>query len=285
LRGTRAMQYARIMFIMLVMVAGCGNGVEGEDVVEKSSFQMPVKENTWVRKETLSKTKGDLSFKVNKTGAEVPVDSALAAELNKPAKLPLNTQQECSEQANALDKTRTEVQERGGVWHAYEKVAKAKPYSDYGMQLDSQTNRLVFSLKHICANAQEISLSGWGAETVRRYESMGKEGYINYFITLGEVQGDIDRWVAFAEFAIKSRDRKVTYSEIGQSIAKSRRLLDLYDDLSQRKVSDDTTLQTFLTEGATLLSVINESFTSDPRLMLALQYEELFPFEDIKGEM
>ena len=285
MRGTRAMQYARIMFIMLVMVAGCGNGVEGEDVVEKSSFQMPVKENTWVRKETLRKTKGDLSFKVNKTGAEVPVDSALAAELTKPAKLPLNTQQECSEQANALDKTRTEVQERGGVWHAYEKVAKAKPYSDYGMQLDSQTNRLVFSLKHICTNAQEISLSGWGAQTVRRYESMGKEGYVNYFITLGEVQGDIDRWVAFAEFAIKSRDRKVTYSEIGQSIAKSRRLLDLYDDLSQRKVSDDTTLQTFLTEGATLLSVINESFTTDPRLMLALQYEELFPFEDIKGEM
>jgi hypothetical protein len=279
------MHYARIMFIMLVMVTGCGNGVEGEDVVEKSSFQMPVKENTWVRKETLRKTKEDLSFKVNKTGAEVPIDSALAAELNKPAKLPLNTQQECSEQANALDKTRTEVQERGGVWHAYEKVAKAKPYSDYGMQLDSQTNRLVFSLKHICTNAQEIRLSGWGAQTVRRYESMGKEGYINHFITLGEVPGDINRWVEFAEFAIKSRDRKVPYSEIGESIAKSRRLLDLYDDLSQRKVSDDTTLQTFLTEGATLLSVINESFTADPRLMLALQYEELFPFEDIKGEM
>ncbi len=279
------MHYVRIMFIMLVMVAGCGNGVEGDDVVEKSSFQMPMKENTWVRKETLRKTKGDLSFKVNKTGAEVPIDSALAAELSKLAKLPLNTQQECSEQANALDKTRTEVQERGGVWHAYEKVAKAKPYSDYGMQLDSQTNRLVLSLKHICTNAQEIRLSGWGAETVRRYESMGKEGYINYFITLGEVQGDIDRWVEFAEFAIKSRDRKVPYSEIGESIAKSRRLLDLYDKLSQRNVSDDTTLQTFLTEGATLLSVINESFTSDPRLMLALQYEELFPFEDIKGEM
>jgi hypothetical protein len=279
------MHYARIMFIMLVMVAGCGNGVDGEDVVEKSSFQMPVKENTWVRKETLRKSKEDLFSDANKAAAEVPIDSALAAKLNKLAKLPLNTQQECSEQANALDKTRTEVQERGGVWHAYEKVAKAKPYSNYGMQLDSQTNRLIFSLKHICKNAQEIRLGGWGAQTVRRYESMGKEGYINYFITLGEVQGDIDKWVAFAEFAIKSRDRKVPYSEIGESIAKARRLIDLYDDLSQRKVSDDTTLQTFLTEGSTLLSVINESFTTDPRLMLARQYEELFPFEDSKGEM
>ena len=282
------MHYARIMFIMfimLVMVTGCGNGVDGEDVVEKSSFQMPMKENTWVRKETLRTTKEDLSFNVNKTGAEVPIDSALAAELKKFAKLPLHTHQECSEQANVLDKTRSEVQERGGVWHAYERVAKAKPYSDYGMQLDSQTNRLVFSLKHICKNAQEIRLGGWGTQTVRRFESMGKEGYINYFITLGEVQGDIDKWVAFAEFAIKGRDRKVPYSEIGKSIAKARRLIDLYDDLSQRKVSDEATLQTFLTEGSTLLSVINESFTTDPRLMLALKYEELFPFEDIKGEM
>ena len=279
------MRYERIIFIMLVMVTGCGNGVDGEDVVEKSSFQMPVKENTWVRKETLRKTKEDLSFNVNKTGAEVPIDSALAAELKKIAKLHLNTQEECSEQANTLDKTRTEVQERGGIWHAYERVVKAKPYSDYGMQLDSQTNRLVFSLKHICKNAQEIRISGWGAETVRRYESMGKEGYKNYFITLGEVQGDIDTWVEFAEFAIKSRDRKVPYSEIGESIAKARRLLDLYDDLSQRKIIDDTSLQKFLNEGSTLLSVINESFTTDPRLMLALQYEKLFPFEDIKGEM
>ena len=279
------MQYVRISFVLLVMITGCSNGVESEDVVEKSAFQMPVKENTWVRKETFRKSSGDLSFKVNKTGAEVPVDSALAAELKKPAKLPINTQQECSEHADVLDKKRTEVQERGGVWHAYEKVEKAKPYTNYGMQLDSQTNRLVFSLKHICQNAQEIRLSGWGAETVRRYESMGKEGYINHFITLGEVQGDIDRWVQFAEFAIQSRDRKVPYSEIGESIAKAGRLIDLYDDLSKRKITDDATLQKFLTDGSTLLSVINESFSSDPRIMLALQYEELFPFEDIKGEM
>jgi hypothetical protein len=279
------MQYARILFVMLVMITGCGNGVEGEDVVEKSTFQMPVKENTWVRKEIFRKSSNDLSFKVNKTGAEVPVDYALASELKKPEKLPINTQRECSEQADALDKQRTKVQERGGVWHAYEKNDKSKPYSDYGMQLDSQTNRLVFSLKHICKNAQEISLSGWGAQTVRSYESMGKKGYINHFITLGEVQGDIDRWVRFAEFAIKSRDRNVSYSEIGESIAKGRRLIDLYDDLSTRNINDGATLQQFLADGSTLLSVINESFTSDPRLMLALQYEELFPFEDIKGEM
>jgi hypothetical protein len=44
-------------------------------------------------------------------------------------------------------------------------------------------------------------------------------------------------------------------------------------------------LQTFLTEGSSLLSVINENFTTDPRMVLALQDEEIHPFEGLKGEM
>jgi len=279
------MRYARLIGLMLVLVAGCGSGVNDEEVVEKSNFQMPVKENTWVRKETVSKSKDDFFANTGKATVEVPIDSGLAAKLKKPATLSINSQQECVEQAKAIDQKRTEVQTRGGVWHAYEKVAKAKPYSNYGMQLDSQTNRLVFSLKHICENADKVNLTGWGEVTVQKFEELGEEGYRNYFLALGEVKGDIDNWVRFARFAIESRNRKVPYSEIGESLAQSKRLIDLYDELSQRKINDDTGLQTFLTEGATLLSVIKESFTTDPQLVLALQYEKLLPFEDLKGEM
>ncbi len=281
------MQYKRwVVFILAgFLLSGCGGGMDDEDVVEKSNFQMPMKENTWVRKETVRKTTDDLFANAGKKSAEVPVDSALAAKLKKPATLPINSQEECLEQANALDQQRTEVQKRGGVWHAYEKVAKAKPYSNYGMQLDSQTNRLVFSLQHICKNAQEIHLSAWGVQTVQRFKKMGEEGYRNYFIGLGEVMGDVDKWVEFAKFAIESKNRQVPYPKIGESIAQAKLLVDLYDELSERKISDDTALQTFLTEGATLLSVVNESFSTDPRLVLALQDENVFPFEDIKGEM
>jgi hypothetical protein len=279
------MQYGRLIVLMLVMVAGCGSGMNDEEVVEKSNFQMPVKENTWVRKETVSKSKDGLFANADKKSVEVPVDPALADKLKKPATLAINSQQECVEQAKAIDQKRTEVQKRGGVWHAYERVAKAKPYSNYGMQLDSQTNRLAFSLKHICKNADKVNLGGWGAATVQRFEEMGEDGYRNHFLALGEVKGDIDNWVRFAKFAIESRNRKVSYSEIGASLAQSKRFIDLYAELSQRKINDDTGLQTFLTEGATLLSVIKESFTTDPRLVLALQYEKLLPFEDLKGEM
>lgn len=279
------MRYAKVVVILLVMITGCGNGVEGEDVVEKSAFTMPVKENTWVRKETLRKTSDTIADKDNNKVTEVQIDSALVSSLKKSAAISVKTEQDCSEKANALNKRRIAVQKRGGVWHAYERNVKAKPYSNDGMQLDSQTNRLIFSIRHICRNAKGVRLDGWGTKTVQRYESMGKEGYTNYFLNLGEVTGDIDRWVQFAEFAIKSRDRNVSYSEVGESMALATGILDLYEDLSQRNITDDASLNKFVTEGATLLSVINESFTADPRIMLALQYEKLYPFEDIEGEM
>jgi len=283
----RGVQCVGGLFFLLfvILISGCGGGRDGEDVIEKSSFLMPIKENTWVRKETVRKTRDDFFAAGGKKTTEVPVDSALAGKLKIPTSLAVNSLKDCLHQTNILDKTRTEVQKRGGVWGAYERVIKAKPYSDYGMQLDSQVNRLVFSLQHICENSQEIQLGGWGIDIVRKFKSMGKEGFRNYFISLGEVSGDVDRWVRFAEFTIQSKNRKIPYSKIGESLAQAKTLVVLYDGLSQRKIEDESSFQTFLTEGSTLLSVINESFVTDPQLVLAIQDEEILPFDDIKGEM
>ncbi len=270
--------------VLGLLVAGCGGG-DGEDVVEKSAFQMPVKENTWVRKETVRKTKDDFLASPDKKNVEVPVDPALVAKLKTPVRLSVNTEEECIAQAKALDKIRTTVQKRGGMWHAYERVPEAKPHSDYGMQLDSQTNRLVFSLRHICKNAHEYRLDGWGAQTVKSYESMGKDGFKKHFLFLGNAPADVDKWVSFAEYSIQQRSRKVAYSKIGESLARAKPLLDLYDDLSQRKVEGEAALKTFLSEGSSLLSVINESFTTDPQMVVALKDEAMLPFEDLKGQM
>jgi len=275
----KAIQYAGWMVFLLagVLVSGCD---ASEDV--ESSFQMPVKENTWVRKEAVRKTR-NTAF--NSKNIKVSIDSALVAKLKTPTAISINTQQECLQLANTFDKVRVEVQKRGGLWHTYEKVAETKPYSNYGMQLDSQTNRLVFSLQHICENTERVQLNGWGTETVRRFKEMGEDGFRNYFSALGEVKGDIDNLVRFAEFAINSENRKVTFSKIGESLAQAKTLIDFYDDLSQRKIEGDGGLKTFVTEGATLLSVINESLKADPRLILALQDETIMPFDDIEGEM
>ena len=62
-------------------------------------------------------------------------------------------------------------------------------------------------------------------------------------------------------------------------------MIDFYEGLSQSKIEGETSLKTFLTEGSSLLSVINESFTTDPQMVLALADEAMLPFEDLKGQM
>ena len=91
--------------------------------------------------------------------------------------------------------------------------------------------------------------------------------------------------MSFAEYSIQHRSRNVAYSKIGESLAQAKTLIDLYESLWQRKVEGDTALKTFLTEGASLLSVINDSFTTDPQMVLALKDEAMLPFEDLKGQM
>ena len=84
-----------IFLLAGVLISGCGGDRDGEDVVEKSSFLMPIKENTWVRKETVRKTRDDFLASEGKKTTEVPVDSALAAKLKIPASLTVNSLQDC----------------------------------------------------------------------------------------------------------------------------------------------------------------------------------------------
>ncbi len=264
-----------------VLVSGCS-----EEPLQEAPMQMPVKENTWVRTETVKKTKDQFFALAGKQLAALPVDAGLAKKLKSlsTSQSTINNKKECLARANALDVRRTAVQKRGGVWHAFERVSEAKKYSDYGMQLDSQMNRLVYSLKHICKSAKGLPLNGWGRGMVAHLEQEGKEKMRQNYIELGEPPADVDKWIKYAEFAIESRNRDIPYREIGESISRSENMVDLYEELSTQKV-DEASLQSFFTQASTLLSVINESFSSDPRIALSIQDDNLLPINDLEGEL
>ena len=110
-----------------------------------------------VGKETVSKSKDDIFSSTGKQIEALAVDASLAKQLNTISASGVNSEKDCIAQTTALDQRRTEVQKRGGLWHAFEKVAEAKKYSDYGMQFDSPMNRLVFSLKYL-SNASSLNI-------------------------------------------------------------------------------------------------------------------------------
>ena len=268
-----------LQIILCLSVAGVLVMSCSPEAAQDEPMQMPFKENTWVRKEEIKKTK---SFMFS-TGEKLalPIDDRLIKKLNtiSTSNSSINSEEECLSQANALDKRRMVVQKRGGAWHVFERVAEAKIYSDYGMQIDSQLNRLVFSLKHICRGAKGMPLDAWGTNKVEELKKYGKEKMRKSYIDLGNPPADVDIWVAYAERALESRKRNIPYSEIGESILRTENLVNLYEELSLRKV-DEASLNTFYSDASTLLDVIKNSLKSDPRVALAIQEDNLLPIDD-----
>jgi len=274
----------RLQIIFCVIVAGVLVMSCSPEAAQDEPMQMPFKENTWVRKEEIKKTK---SFMFS-TGEKLalPIDDRLIKKLNtiSTSNSSINSEEECLSQANALDKRRMVVQKRGGAWHVFERVAEAKIYSDYGMQIDSQLNRLVFSLKHICRGAKGMPLNGWGRTKVEELQKYGKEKMREIYIDLGNAPADVDLWIAYAERGIESRKRNIPFSEIGESILRTENLVNLYENLSLRKV-DEASLNSLYSDASTLLSVINDRLKSDPRVALAIEEDNLLPITDIESEM
>ena len=268
-----------LQIILSLSVAGVLIMSCSPEAAQDEPMQMPFKENTWVRKEEVKKTKSTMFSTGEKLA--LPIDDRLIKKLNtiSTSSSSINSEDECLSQATELDKRRMVVQKRGGAWHVFERVAEAKIYSDYGMQIDSQLNRLAFSLKHICRGAKGMPLDAWGANKLEELKKYGKEKMRKIYIDLGNTPADVDIWVAYAERALESRKRNIPYSEIGESILRTENLINLYENLSLRKV-DEASLNTFYSDASTLLHVIKNSLKSDPRVLLAIEEDNLLPIDD-----
>ena len=168
----RCLQFILCVVLTGVFVSGCS-----AEPVDETPLQMPFKENTWVRKETMKRSSAQIPEISYETLPALPIDASLVKKLKtiSISSPEVKNEQECLAQASELDKRRTVVQKRGGLWHIFESVKEIKEYTNYGMQLDSQLNRLVLSLKYLCRTTKGMQLNGWGREKVEELQKLGKE--------------------------------------------------------------------------------------------------------------
>ena len=274
-----------LQIILCVVLTGTFASGCSAEPTDEAPLQMPFKENTWVRKETLTRSSADLSESAKKTLPALPVDASLAKKLKtiSTSNPEVKDEQDCLSQANALDKRRTAVQERGGIWHIFESSMEIKEYTNYGMQLDSQMNRLVLSLKNLCRATKGMELNGWGREKVEQLQKLGKEKMRQKYLELGDAEGDIDLWIKYAEHAIESKKRNIPFSKVRESISRSENMVALYEDLSLRKV-DASNKDSYYSDASTLLSAINDSFKSDPNIAMAIEDEKLLSHTDLEAD-
>lgn len=262
--------------IVLLLLSACGS-----DQTSEEPLRLPEREKTWVKTEQVDITK-DAAL-APKSGAEVdiPINKDLHEKLMKtsgPApKSPVKDAASCLALLKPLDKTRMFVQREGGAWSMFERSALIRPYSDNGMQIDSNMNKLVFSLRHLCRTAQGVPENELSLKVNAVIDRIGKEKAREHYIeVVGEAPEDVDLWLKHAEFSRKNVTRKVSYSEIQELIQKTQPLIDLYKNLWDRKV-DESNKDAFLFDSTTLLAVIKHYIANEPRVVMAMKEDTEAP--------
>lgn len=264
--------------IVLLLLAACGS-----DQTAEEPLRLPEREKTWVITEQVDMTKDAVLSPKDGPAINIPINKDLHDKLMKtsgPApKSPVKDTATCLALLNPLDKTRMFVQRVGGAWSMFERSALIKLHSNNGMQIDSNMNKLVFSLRHLCRTAQGVPQNELAIKVNAIIDRLGKEKAREHYIeVIGEAEEDADLWLKHAEFSKKNATRKVPYSEIQELILKTQPLIDLYQNLWDRKV-DESNKDKFLSDSVTLLSVINNRLAKEPLVVMAMTEDTEAPLQ------
>lgn len=268
---------------LLVFVAACG----GSDENAQEPLKIPEKEKTWVKTEKVEITKQE-ALAHKQVALNVSVNETLRAKLSQ---VPLSQQAglvtdeiTCLSFLKPLDDKRKLVQREGGLWHAFERSDAVRPYSDTGVQLDSNMNTLFHALGYLCRTANGVPQNDLARMVNRDIDKLGVEGTRNEMVELGNPKEIVDEWVDYALIAKKLAKRKVPYPTIEELIRKTQPLIDLYEDLLKRKL-DESTQQQFLSDAVTLLAVVNTTMSDDTHLAMARKEDLQVPYEGYRNEM
>jgi len=259
-----------------------------EEVQEEPQVQLPPREHTWVRKETVKKTTGAFSSAQDESRPAISVNEALAKKITQIKSVQgegsVKDTASCLALLKPLDIKRTAVQEAGGMWGAFERSSDVRVYSENGMQIDSRINKLIFALGHLCKTAKGLPQNNIARVISGKVSEKGKEAVIEEFKGLGKAPTDIDIWLEYAEYWQKNQKRDLDYKSIEGLMARSTPLIDLYEELTKRQV-DANNEQGFLSDAVTLLDVLKKLSSTDQYIVLALKEEKDAPYENLDPDM
>ena len=267
--------------VSVTVLFACGGAEEG-----KGPVIQPKKEATWVRTEKVQTTTEKIFSSAEKKLAEIPINTSLVAKITseKPGLIVTTDVVSCLDRLESLDLRRTLVQKFGGMWGAFERNVDSKPYSFYGMQLDSNVNKMVFSLRYLCQTSEGVPLNNVAIEFKKLMQDHGRKEAIKILLSRGEHPEDIEVFLNYEEFARKIRERKIDFKVINPRLDQAERLIDLYEELSNKSIDEQST-DTFLSNSVTLLKVMNEFLQTDQMMVMALNEDGLVPYHHIDQDM
>jgi len=265
----------------MTVLFACDSAEEAEGPVIQ-----PKKEATWVRTEKVQTTKEEVFSGDKEILADIPLNTSLIAKITtkKSDSVVTIDKVSCLDRLDSLDLRRTLVQKHGGMWGAFERNMDSKPYSFHGMQLDSNVNKMIFSLRYLCKTSEGVPLNKVAIEFKKLLQDYGREETKKILISRGEHPEDIENYLNYEEFARKISARKIDFKTINLRLDQSERLMNLYEELSKKSINEQT-IDAFLSNSVTLLKVMNEFIQTDQVMVMVLNEDALVPYHHIDQDM
>ncbi len=278
------MRRSIIVFLCMTSFVACGGTLHSQELLPDD---MSPREKTWIRTPTVDLTREAYLSKEDKAPREISIDTSFQQVLQKEASTPkgvVRDEASCKKTLHPLEEKRKALQYDGGMWHAFERSPEIRPFSNTGMQIDSNLNKVAQALQHLCATANGVPKSPIArmvADIIK--ERGGKDGAREYLSDMGRAKKDIEIWFNYEEAAEKATTRTVSYEAIEGLMRKFQTLLSGYENLYNRKVTA-AEKDKFLSQSKTLLTVINNSLVKVPEFAMAQAEEMAEPHVKFIGE-
>lgn len=140
---------------------------------------------------------------------------------------------DCFNRLTPLVKKRDAVASLGGIWGLFEQNFSLATNSSMALQLDSNINKIIVSLKYLCDTQNGVPLNELARYVNKGVAELGEARFKKEHMNFGKTPVEIDRWLKYTKRALSNRDRKLDGDQIKKSIQDAEIYLNKYWQLSQ----------------------------------------------------
>ena len=104
------------------------------------------------------------------------------------------------------------IKARGGVWALFEKREIYRKYAIVGLHVDSKITSLMYTINYVCESQEGLPLNALANQVVPTMKERGREGFIEYYLTLAHTLEEITIWADYVDYYNADYKRKLDFN-------------------------------------------------------------------------
>ena len=165
------------------------------------------------------------------------------------------------------------IKSRGGVWALFEKREIYRKYAIVGLHVDSKITSLMYTINYVCESHEGIPLNALANQVVPTMKERGREGFIEYYLTLAHSLEEITIWADYVDYYNANYKRKLDFNLTKKTIEMAGTFFERYTALD-KKIRSTNDVEEVAKEGNAIIEDIKQFHTTDP-ILKQVNFENL----------